>query len=544
MYTEFYGLREKPFALVPDPRYLFLGASHREALAHLLYGIEEGEGFIEVVGQVGTGKTTLCRTLVDRVGPKVDLAYIFNPSFSETELLAAINRDFNVPTAGRSRAELADELNRALLERKAAGRTALLVIDEAQDLEPHVLEQIRLISNLETEREKLIQIVLIGQPELDQLLARPDLRQLRQRITVRWSLEPFRPAETGAYLEHRLRIAGAAGPSLFSPRSVRAIYRASGGVPRVINALADRALLVGYAAGKRRITARDVRRAARELPAAEPPIGLRLRTATALLAAGIAAGLIVAALPAGRDAEPLPPVEAARASAAALEAPPSAPAELPADGLEGSLAALSSAASAASAMDAVLGSWGYPALGLEELDPNDYSSAVRRVSPLRVLAIRAAPEQLVRFDLPSVLELSVGDDLRYAALLALDVDGIAGVETGGRVFELTPAALARLATGRVFLAWTNFESLPAMSAGMSGSAVRWLQARMTDLGYLPPGAASGQFDAPTARAVRAFQSERALQSTGEVGPETLIALYKALRYGAPGLRVQAEGELS
>ena len=266
MYADFYGLSEKPFNLVPDPRYLFLANSHREALAHLLYGIEQGEGFIEVIGQVGTGKTTLCRTLLERVAEDVEVAYIFNPSGSEIELLAAIGREFALPTTARSRSELIEEINRFLLKQKAAGGRAVLVIDEAQELEPEVLEQIRLLSNLETEREKLIQIVLIGQPELEENLNRRDMRQLRQRITVRWRLEPFSRAEVSAYLEHRLKVAGLEGPSPFSAAAVRAIYRASGGVPRVVNALADRTLLAGYSAGQKRIDVRLVRKALKELP--------------------------------------------------------------------------------------------------------------------------------------------------------------------------------------------------------------------------------------------------------------------------------------
>ncbi len=544
MYTEFYGLSEKPFALVPDPRFLFLGASHHEALAHLLYGIEEGEGFIEVIGQVGTGKTTLCRTLVDRVGPEVDLAYIFNPSFSETELLAAINREFGLPSAGRSPAELVDELNRHLLARKAKGRRALLIIDEAQNIEPRVLEQIRLISNLETEREKLIQIVLIGQPELDELLERTDLRQLRQRITVRWSLEPFSAQETAAYLEHRLKIAGATGASPFSASAVRRIHRASGGVPRLINALADRTLLIGFGAGRRRVEAWDVPRAARELPAANTAPRLRPRSAAVLLAVGILGGLVFAGWSQLSDPYALAH-RALEATGAGPDLAGVATVALHRSGLEASLAASTSSGSAASAMDALLEAWGYPALGLEALEPNEYASAVRRVSPLRVFALRALPAQLERFGLPAVLEFEVEPvGLRYAALLEFDAEGIARVETGGSAHELTPAALARLSTGRVFLPWTNFESLPAMSAGMQGSAVRWLQARLTGLGHLPAGAPSGVFDAVTTQAVRAFQAQRGLEATGDVGPETLIALYQALRYGAPALRVRAEGEIS
>jgi general secretion pathway protein A len=266
MYTGFYGLREKPFSLAPDPRYLFLSASHREALAHLLYGIEEGEGFIEVIGQVGTGKTTLCRTLLDRIGSDAEIAYIFNPSPSEVELLSAINREFGLPTAARTRTDLLDSLNHFLLEKNASGRRVLLVIDEAQNLDPAVLEQVRLLSNLETDQRKLLQIVLLGQPELREKLDHPSLRQLRQRITVRYHLRPLSREETQRYITHRLRVAGAqnGGPS-FTPWAIRTVHRYSRGVPRLINAVCDKALLYGYVNGAHELKARAVRRAIAEL---------------------------------------------------------------------------------------------------------------------------------------------------------------------------------------------------------------------------------------------------------------------------------------
>lgn len=548
MYVQFYGLVEKPFALVPDPRYLFLASPHREALAHLLYGIEEGEGFIEVVGQVGTGKTTLCRTLVERVGPEVDLAFVFNPALSEVELLAAINREFGIATAGRSRAHLVDDLNQYLLERKRQGRRALLVIDEAQNLDPEVLEQIRLISNLETEREKLIQIVLIGQPELDDLLSRPDLRQLRQRVTVHWRLQPFTSHETAAYLEHRLRVAGSRAATLFEPRAVRFIHRASGGIPRLINALADRALLVGYGAGRRRIDVAAVRQAARELPATRLRswwLELGTARAAAVVAAGFGLGLCASALPPFADwEEEPPPLQTARPPEIVPVAQPSPPPlPPPPTGLEG-LRTRSAEASAAGAVDALLGAWGYEPLRARELDPNRIASAVRTVSPLRVLPTRSTREQLLSLDLPVLLEVELSPgERRYVALLGV-ASGEAELAVADQRYRVSIESLDRIATGRAFFLWANFESLPAMEPGMNGSAVRWLQARLTDLGYLRRGEASGLFDASTARAIRSFQAEHALESTGEVGPETLIALYQALEYDAPKLLMPREDEIS
>jgi len=546
MYTGFFGLREKPFSLAPDPRYLFLSASHREALAHLLYGIEEGEGFIEVIGQVGTGKTTLCRTLLDRIGSDAEIAYIFNPSPSEVELLAAINREFGLPTAVRTRTDLLDALNQFLVEKNAAGRRVLLVIDEAQNLDPAVLEQVRLLSNLETDRAKLLQIVLIGQPELEENLSRSDLRQLRQRITVRWSLRPLSRAEVAEYVEHRLRVAGLADPQLFTSGGLRALTRTSRGIPRLINALADRSLLAAYTEGRREIDARLVRRAARELPATElggwrAATGLRRGLAVGLVVAGIAAGFLATAfLPRAKPAAPAAESTAAPAGpvapAAVSAIAPLVPAALPPR-----IEDLSPNASAADALEALLGAWGYRQTIGGELDPNLYPDAVRSISPLLVLATHGTPEMLSALDLPAILELEPHPgERRYAALVGMDDSGRVLLAMGGDQIEYARADLQRLWTGRLFYLWTNFESLPALEPGMKGPAVRWLQARLTELGQLHAGDATDQYDELTVAAVKAFQRQSSLEATGVVGPETLIALYQALDYTTP--RLYAAGD--
>ena len=230
MYCPFLASKKSPLAL-PQSRFLFLSPSHQEALGHLLYGIEERKGFITVTGEVGTGKTLLCRALLDRLGRHVRTALIFNSFLSEIELLRSINEDFGIPPGGGTRKALIDHLNQYLIGEFSTGRNAVLIIDEAQNLAPPVLEQIRMLSNLETERGKLLQIVLIGQPELRQQLSRPELRQLNQRIALRYHLQPFTRQETEDYINHRLVVAGSHGGVKFSRRALSAIYRLSDGIP-------------------------------------------------------------------------------------------------------------------------------------------------------------------------------------------------------------------------------------------------------------------------------------------------------------------------
>jgi general secretion pathway protein A len=277
MYTAHYGLREKPFSLTPDPRYLFLSASHREALAHVLYGIDQGEGFIAVTGEVGTGKTTLCRTLIERLGAETEIAYLFNPALDPEELLRAVAMEFDILPAGLGRAELNDRLNRFLLDASRRGRRVLLIVDEAQGLSIETLEQMRLLSNLETATAKLIQIVLFGQPELDEKLDGKDLRQLRQRISVRWRLGSLSDAEARDYVQHRVRVAAGDDRDLFTASALKEIRRRSRGIPRLLNLLADRSLLAGYADGAQRVSGSHVGQAAREILSARRALPTRWR---------------------------------------------------------------------------------------------------------------------------------------------------------------------------------------------------------------------------------------------------------------------------
>jgi general secretion pathway protein A len=265
MYERFYGFAEAPFNLTPDPRFLFFSDRHREAFNHVLFGIRERKGFIQITGEVGAGKTTVCRAILGQLPATYRTALILNPCLDATQLFRAIVTELGLSPGPLDRVGYLELLNEFLLAQAAQGNDVVLFIDEAQDLEKELLEQVRLLSNLETDRRKLLQIVLIGQPELRDRLNDPGLRQLRQRITVRYHLTPLSRQETERYVLHRLQVAGGNGRPVFTPWAVRAVHRYSGGIPRLINAVCDKALLYGFVNETDRLTSRSIRRAVREL---------------------------------------------------------------------------------------------------------------------------------------------------------------------------------------------------------------------------------------------------------------------------------------
>jgi len=336
MYLEHFGLAEAAFSIAPDPRYLFLSQRHREALAHLLYGIRHSDGFVVLTGEVGAGKTTVCRCLLEQIPADCDIALVFNPKLSVVELLATICEEFHIalPEGNTSIKVFIDRINEHLLATHARGRHAVLIIDEAQSLDPEVLEQIRLLTNLETNERKLLRIVLLGQPQLRDVLARPELLQLSQRILARYHLDPLSQDETVAYVAHRLHVAGAAR-NPFKPAAQRLLYRLSGGIPRLINVIADRALLGAYVRGDTDVHRETVAEAGQEVLGRPPS---RRWQRFALAGSAAAAGLALAAIyvpdelgrtpppppPAVVAAPAAPPAEAAVAAPAAAIAPPAA----------------------------------------------------------------------------------------------------------------------------------------------------------------------------------------------------------------------------
>jgi general secretion pathway protein A len=501
VYEAFYGFSEKPFNLTPDPKYLYLSHRHTEAFAHLEFGRKEKGGFILVTGEVGTGKTTLARYFLSRLDARTATAFVLYPALTAAELLRSILEDLHVPATGTSLKDHVDALHRFLLQARGQGRDVVLLIDEAQDLAPEVLEQIRLISNLETDTEKLIQIVLMGQSELQEMLGRHELRQLAQRVTARYHLSALSRQESEDYVRHRLAVAGGEGKASLTADALTAVHRSSQGIPRLINLVCDRALLAGYVAGSRAIDASMVRRAASEVLAARPAHPRRRQAA---VAAGVAMAAFVPvvlwrALPA-RAGKPAP-VATASPAATAITAAPSAGALVPV------VLALPHDGSMQEAVTRIQGLWGPPAL--------------------ERTALRTHMDQVRRLDLPVVLEMfhPARADTCYVALLQIQ-GGEAQVATGsGPPLRVPLAEVDRLWTRQAIFLWRDFDALSGASEPARTEA--WARDRLSRLGYLR--------DADLAAAVTRFQQDADLAADGRIGARTLMTLYSRGPYPRPRL---------
>jgi general secretion pathway protein A len=268
MYREFFGLKERPFNVTSDPDFLFLSRVHKEALSHLTYGIKERKGFLEITGEVGAGKTTLCRALLNQLDSKTKTSFIMNSTLPEMQLLQAVVEDFGLSVDRKNKVSILKQFNNFLLEEASRGNNVVLIIDEAQNIKPNMLEEIRMLSNIETEKTKLLQIVLVGQPELKNKLNSPELKQLRQRISVRFHITALAKEEVTSYINHRLKVAGSNGQIQFTDESVDSIYKYSGGIPRLINLVCDKALLLAYVMETGNICNSIVDRSIREIEGA------------------------------------------------------------------------------------------------------------------------------------------------------------------------------------------------------------------------------------------------------------------------------------
>ncbi|MEW6488866.1 MAG: AAA family ATPase [Thermodesulfobacteriota bacterium] len=550
MYRSYFGLREEPFALTPDPRFLYLSPRHREALAHLLYGMGEAGGFVQLTGEVGTGKTTLCRSLLEQAPEGVDVALLFNPRQTPAELVASVCDEFRVPyPPGTSSLKiLTDALNRHLLDGHARGRRAVLVIDEAQNLSAEALEQVRLLTNLETTTRKLLQILLIGQPELRALMARPELRQLDQRITARYHLAPLTAEETAQYVRHRLEVAGAAEP-LFTPGALSRVHRLSGGVPRLVNVLCDRALLAAYARGERPVGSRLVGRAAAEVRG-EGAVTRRRAwgwagAAVALALAAAAWGLVSFAPPAARVAADRE--GGGEVFALPVEPPPlplaEVPAELPAPAAEPAATEpfgprLAGGSLRTGSDDALATLFGYWGLSYAEAAG---ATACERAEALglRCTYGRGNWTTLAHYGLPAVLELRDGAAARHHGVL-VGLDGfVATLDFGGEPLTVPRQELDPLWFGEFLFLWQGPpEGASVLRLGSEGPDVVWLRTLLDAAeGRSPPsaGAANPRFGPGLRERVRAFQSARGLAPDGIAGEQTFIQLNTAA--GPPSVPV-------
>ncbi len=526
MYNSFFGLGEKPFAITPDPRYLYLSERHAEALAHLAYGISESGGFIQLTGEVGTGKTTVLRSLLLQLPPHCDVALILNPRVTAAEFLLCICDELHIevpPDSVGSVKELVDLLMHFLLDAHSRGRRIVLMVDEAQNLSPDVLEQVRLLTNLETATQKLLQIILIGQPELRAVLERPDLRQLAQRVTGRYHLEALRSEETVSYMRHRLRVAGSTR-ELFTPGAVSELHRLSDGVPRIINVIADRALLGAYTREEHRVTGSLVRRAASEVygrPVLAPWVRW-VAIGGAAAATALLGYLLWQSLPERAEPAAAPTAQAAPPPVVVAAPPPRPP-----------LGATLGRDPAATTMDAAFGSlfrlWGAQyrqgtGLGCEQALANGLSCVWQRGS----LA------QLKLINRPAVLSLVDASGAPHQVVLAgLDADE-ARLLIGGTEARVPIAELADYWFGEFIVLWRpQSAELRPLRAGMRGEDVRWLRQGLEQLSGQPATAAPADvFDLELERLVEDFQRSRRLAVDGIAGLQTVLVLDAAL--GAPG----------
>jgi len=577
MYFEFFRLREPPFSLTPDPRFLFMSERHREGLAHLLYGIQQPGGFVQLTGEVGSGKTTLCRCLVRQLPPETDIALILNPRLTVPELLASICDELRIPYPPESKSikVLVDALNERLLAAHAQRRRTVLVIDEAQNLHPDVLEQIRLLTNLETSQEKLLQIILIGQPELLSILKRKELRQLAQRITARYHLLPLSRRETYGYVRHRLLVAGRSDPIFTSP-AMSEVYRLSRGVPRLINVICDRALLGAYARDKQRIGAGIVRRAGRETRGIVPrfrrfrPASVIGLVAVVMLAViGVAAFFIRANGPGSREevaaitspetrsrepgnhpgeASPNPEGKAAgvpgegRGTSEFVAGPVEiAKTEATKDKAAG--AADRSSAPTASRLADILADSSlrgtsitsfanlHESLGIKvSLDQSKLGCEAGRDQGYECLFRVGNWTRLRYFDLPAILELVLPSGQRHLVTLVGLGDETATLAIKDREYTFPLQEIDAFWDGSFIIVWQPPFASRLVSPGARGREVVWIrQAVDTIEGKTRSSDASDLYDETLRRRIMAFQRDQSLPQDGRVGNATLVRLVNALR---------------
>jgi general secretion pathway protein A len=553
VYCEFFGLNEKPFAITPDPRYLYMSARHADALAHLIYGISESGGFIQLTGEVGTGKTTLIRSLLEQLPAKAEIALILNPQLSTLEFLEVICQELRIPAPREDsvRARI-DALNSHLLRAYSEDRRIVLIVDEAQALTPELLEQIRLLTNLETPRKKLLQIILIGQPELRELLGRSEMRQVAQRITGRYHLEPLSKEDTGLYVRHRMSVAGAQR-DVFDRSAIRALYRRSRGIPRLINIVADRALLAAYSRDQRVVDGALVARAAAEV------FGARTKSRRWWPALAVATGLAAFALATtnlwraseqraapSSAAVPTPVAAAAGApsqrgngqdeiTVAAAEPPPDSPPAAV------TLAALTADPDFETDRDHAIGElltlWG----GTYEPGRGDACDQAAREGLQCLTQQNGSLGELRRLNWPAIVTLVDESGTAHPVVIASLDRSAAQVVANGKTFELPLAELTYHWYGEHVLLWRPGIAQPKdLTPGIRDAGVLWLRETLARIrGEDPPANPSQLYDAALEKRVREYQRERMLKDDGIVGERTQVAMIADLN--VPGTPLLAAG---
>lgn len=530
MYKAFFSLTENPFSISPNPKYLYMSDRHTEALTHLVYGLRDGGGFVLLTGEVGTGKTTVSRCLRQQLPDDTDLAFILNPSLSTEELLASICDAFQLPYAQPATLKtLFDALHHFLLQNHQAGRRTLLVIDEAQHLMPDVLEQLRLLTNLETDDAKLLQIVLIGQPELQELLRQPLLRQLAQRITARYHLLPLDLNDVDSYVRFRLQVAGCLQP-IFTPSAIRALHRLSGGIPRVINLICERALLGAYAAGRERINDKLLAHAAYEAT------GVRDEGSTgAVLAFSLAGMLMLAAGWFGWQQWGFLPKHPVKKVMVPVAMPPDAKLVKRFD------QAIAEAAYEDQAMQQLYRVWGFETA----IDEAHCDSAER--ANLGCIQGQASLDEIIKLNYPVVARLTEPNGPELYAVVLHVADGQADLLLGSEKWQVSQEWLSKAWGQDYTVLWQLPESSNKIISKRSGPTdVLWLETVVSQALHQPPRNKLSRFDNQLATKVRQFQKQEGLTEDGVAGEQTLLRLVVRSREAIPRLngRIPAQQTVS
>ena len=528
MYASFFGLSEKPFAITPDPRYLFMSERHAEALAHLLYGITEAGGFIQLTGEVGTGKTTIVRSLLERMPGHADVAVILNPQLTPVQFVLSICEELGIFVRDEdvgSIKDLVDILNKRLLEAHAKGRRIVVIVDEAQNLTPETLEQVRLLTNLETRSQKLLQIILIGQPELRDVLSRVELRQLAQRITGRYHLAPLSQDETIAYVNHRMRVAGC-NVEVFSKAALREVHRLSDGIPRIINVICDRALLGAFTQETHHITPALIRSAAGEVYGRTftPPWAKPLAAASAFVAflvLGVALWQLfrtdaIADQP--QVAAVVPPIPTAvEPSVTPAAAPEPTPTPEIADLLQ-THAAETNTESAFAKLFTLWGGAFDPAKGR----PCDQATQ----QGLQCVYQQGSWGQLRTLNRPAILTLIDDGGNAHQVVVSSLSEGNAKLALADEHSEVSVASLSRYWYGDYLVLWRpQVPTQKALAAGMQGDGVRWLRHSLNSLdGKAAESVTNDYYDEELTRMVEDFQRRHRLRVDGIAGIQTQIVL--------------------